>query len=150
MSNPLLKDFDTPPFEQIENIHYLPAIQEAITKAKIEIETIINNIASPTFNNTVEALEYSGKQLSKVTSVFFNLNSAETNDEIQQIAQEVSPLLSEFRNDITLNIDLFEKVKQVYNSEIDTLQGEQKRLLEKHYKSFTRNGALLMIIKRKL
>ncbi len=143
MNNPLLKDFDTPPFEKIENTHYFPAIEASILEAKKEIAVIINNDDKPTFANTIEALDYAGKQLSKITSIFFNLNSAETNDEIQNIAQEVSPLLSEFKNDITLNKELFLRVEKVYQLGIDSLEGEQKRLLEKHYKSFTRNGALL-------
>lgn len=143
MNNPLLKEFDTPPFEQIENKHYLPAIKQAIENARLEIDAIITAIEPASFSNTIEALEYSGKQLSKVTSIFFNLNSAETNDEIQHIAQEVSPILSEFNNDITLNENLFKKVKEVYDKEYSQLKGESKRLLEKHYKSFTRNGALL-------
>ncbi len=143
MKNPLLQDFHTPPFEQIKNHDYLPAIKEAIAIAKSEIDSISNNIDEPTFKNTIEALEFSGKQLNKITSIFFNLNSAETNDELQQIAQEISPLLSEFKNDITLNEDLFRKVKVVYGKEIDILKGEAKRLLERNYKSFTRNGALL-------
>ncbi len=143
MSNPLLDNFETPPFEKIKNDHYFVAIASSIKKAEAEIESIVKNVESPSFQNTIEALDYAGKQLSRVTSIFFNLNSAETNDEIQKIAQDISPLLSEFRNDITLNAALFEKVKAVYESSYNQLEGEQKRLLEKHYKSFTRNGALL-------
>ena len=142
--NPLLSNFKTPPFEKITNKHYLPAFKKAIEIAKEEIESIITNGDTPTFKNTIEALEYSGEQLSKISSIFFNLNSAETNDEIQSIAQEASPLLSEFGNDITLNNLLFKKVKSIYDQkETLTLNEEQKMLLTKHFKSFTRNGALL-------
>lgn len=143
-NNPLLSNFDTPPFAQIENHHYKPAFEKAIKMAEVEIEAIVKNPETASFKNTIEALEYSGKQLSKISAIFFNLNSAETNDEIQKIAQEISPKLAAFSNDITLNIPLFEKVKQVYeNTNKEDLNPEQQMLLEKNYKSFTRNGALL-------
>jgi len=144
MPNPLLTNFTNPPFSKVTTDHYLPAFEEAIKIAKSEIENIISNNATPTFKNTIEALEYSGEQLAKISSIFFNLNSAETNDTIQKIAQEVSPLLSEFSNDITLNDLLFEKVKSIY-LKIETLElnQEEHMLLEKHFKSFSRNGALL-------
>jgi peptidyl-dipeptidase Dcp len=142
--NPLLEPFDTAPFSKIKNKHFKPAFQEAIKKAKAEIDTITSNPEEPTFQNTLEALENTGETLSRVSSIFFNLNSAETNDEIQQIAQEVSPWLSEFSNDLTLNEDLFKKIKTVYfKKEELNLTVEQKTLLDKHYKSFTRNGANL-------
>src|SRR5690606_1585889 len=120
------------------------AIKKAIENAKIEIDDIVNSTESPTFKNTIEALEFSGEQLDRISSIFFNLNSAETNDAIQKIAQEVSPLLSEFANDITLNEALFKRVKFVYDSK-DTLNltTEQQTLLDKKYKSFSRNGANL-------
>src|SRR5690606_37505529 len=105
---------------------------------------ITNNHDAPTFENTIEALEFSGETLDRISSIFFNLNSAETNDEIQKIAQEVSPLLSEFGNDITLNEKLFDRIKSVYeNKSAFDLSDEQQMLLDKKYKSFTRNGALL-------
>src|SRR5690606_1593345 len=98
----------------------------------------------PTFENTIEALDFSGEQLDRISSIFFNLNSAETNDTIQKIAQEVSPLLSEFSNDITLNGALFLRVKTVYNQKSKlNLTTEQQTLLDKKYKSFSRNGANL-------
>ncbi len=144
MKNPLLSAFSTPPFSKIENTHFLPAFKEAIELAKNEIKQISEATAKPTFQNTIEALEFSGELLSNISSIFFNLNSAETNTQIQNIAQEVSPLLSEFGNDITLNEHLFLKVKSVFdNKEHFNLNQEQNQLLEKHYKSFTRNGALL-------
>ncbi|WP_034259362.1 M3 family metallopeptidase [Altibacter lentus] len=142
--NPLLHPFDTAPFSKIKNEHFLPAIEELIKKTKSEIETIATNPMPPTFENTVEALEDSGRQLDRVTSIFFNLNSAETNDDIQKIAQEVSPLLSNFNNDLLLNKPLFERVKAVYEEKDSLgLDAEQQMLLDKQYKSFSRNGANL-------
>lgn len=142
--NPLLKKFDITPFSEIKNEHFKPAFEEAIKIAKIEIDEIVTNNDKPTFQNTIEALEFTGGQLDRISSTFFNLNSAETNDEIQKIAQEVSPLLTEFSNDISLNEQLFKKIKLVYNSKDSLdLTEEQATLLEKRYKSFTRNGANL-------
>lgn len=142
--NPLLQSFDTAPFSKIKNQHFKPAFEQGIADAKAEIDAITANAETPTFANTIEALEFTGQQLDRISSIFFNLNSAETNDEIQQIAQEVSPLLSEFGNDITLNEALFKKVKTVYESknQLD-LNPEQQTLLDKKYKSFARNGANL-------
>ncbi len=142
--NPLLTPFDTAPFSKIKNEHFKPAFVQAMKDARAEIDTITQNTASPTYENTIEALEFSGQQLDRISSVFFNLNSAETNSEIQQIAQEVSPLLSEFSNDITLNETLFNRIKVVYEEiERETLTPEQETLLDKKYKSFSRNGANL-------
>ena len=142
--NPLLQKFNTAPFSKIEISHFLPAIQEAIIIARHEIDAIVENSDEPTFKNTIEALDFSGEQLDRVTSIFFNLNSAETNDEIQKIAQEISPLLAEFGNDITLNKALFERVKIVYDQKDNlNLTKEQATLLDKKYKSFSRNGANL-------
>jgi len=144
MNNPLLKPFDTAPFSEIKNEHFSPAIQQLIKNTKVEIDTITNNSETPTFKNTVEALDYTGQELDRATSVFFNLNSAETNDEIQKIAQELSPLLSDFSNDLLLNEKLFKRVKQVFDhKESLSLTVEQKTLLEKQYKGFSRNGANL-------
>jgi peptidyl-dipeptidase Dcp len=144
MKNPLLQAFDTAPFSKVKNEHFLPAIQELIDVTKAEIKLITSNTETPTFENTVEALENTGLQLDRVTSIFFNLNSAETNEEIQKIAQVISPLLTEFGNDILLNEALFKRVKQVFKIK-DNLQlnGEEKMLLEKQYKGFSRNGANL-------
>ncbi|HSP82721.1 MAG TPA: M3 family metallopeptidase, partial [Gillisia sp.] len=142
--NPLLHPFETAPFSKLKNEHFKPAILNAIEMARKEIETISNSKEAPTFSNTIEELEFSGRQLDLVTNIFFNLNSAETNEEIQKIAQEVSPLLSEFKNDIILNKALFERVKDVYmqRNSLD-LTVEQKMLLDKKYKAFSRNGANL-------
>ncbi len=142
--NPFLTNFNSAPFQTIKNKDFKPAIITLIEEAKKEISTIVKNTDAPTFKNTIEALEFSGQQLDRVTSIFFNLNSAETNDEIQKIAQEVSPLLTEFGNDITLNEGLFKRVKSVFDnkSSLD-LNTEQTTLLDKKYKSFSRNGANL-------
>jgi peptidyl-dipeptidase Dcp len=142
--NPLLQPFNTAPFSEISNEHYKPAIKEAIEIAKKEIAVIVESKAKATFKNTTEALDFTGEKLNRITSIFFNLNSAETNDEIQKIAQEISPWLSEFSNDITLNQALFLKVKTVFEDrERLTLTSEEKTLLEKQYKGFARNGANL-------
>jgi peptidyl-dipeptidase Dcp len=135
---------NTAPFSQIKIEDYFPAFQEGIALAKAEIDAIVNNPEAPTFENTVVAMDFSGDILDRLSSVFFNLNSAETNDEMQKIAQEVSPLLSEFGNDITLNAALFAKIKAVYDQkETLNLNPEQTTLLDKKYKSFSRNGANL-------
>ena len=142
--NPLLQDFNTAPFSKIEEKHYKPAIKKAINIAKAEIDEIVNNTDKPTFKNTTVALDFAGEKLNRITNIFFNLNSAETNDQIQKIAQEVSPWLSDFKNDITLNEGLFKKVKTVFDNlkNLD-LNAEQTMLLEKQYKGFARNGANL-------
>ena len=142
--NPLLQDFTTAPFSKISNSHFQPAIKKAIEIAKAEIDEIINNSEKPSFENTTVTLDFAGEKLNRITSIFFNLNSAETNDEIQKIAQEVSPRLTAFGNDITLNEDLFKRVKAVFDQkETLDLTAEQTMLLDKQYKSFARNGANL-------
>lgn len=148
MRNPLVDifntPFNTPPFSVIRNEHFKPAIEELIAGAKAEVNAIVDQKDTPTFSNTIEALEKSGKQLDRASSIFFNLNSAETNDEIQSIAKEISPLLTEFSNDVLLNEGLFSKVKNVHdNTNTSSLSEEQKTLLQKTYKGFVRNGALL-------
>ncbi|MGV6830848.1 MAG: M3 family metallopeptidase [bacterium] len=136
--------YDTAPFSEINEDEFLPSIIYAIQEAKNEVENIVRSTEEPSFKNTIEALEYSGELLGRITSIFFNLNAAETNENIQQIAQEVSPLLAEFSNDITLNEDLFKKVKSVYKNQTEfQLNDEQLKLLSKRYKSFVRNGANL-------
>ncbi|KYG73250.1 M3 family metallopeptidase [Roseivirga echinicomitans] len=146
--NPLIEKnsspFQTPYFSQIKNEHYQPAIVALINQAKLEIDAINNLSEAPSFKNTIEALEFSGKQLDRTTSIFFNLNSAETSDEMQAIARDISPLLTEFSNDILLNETLFKKVKSVYDAaDRSKLTPEQITLLDKTYKGFVRNGALL-------
>ncbi|MFT4855481.1 MAG: peptidyl-dipeptidase Dcp [Algoriphagus sp.] len=147
MHNPLLVEFDTPfgtaPFDQIQSADYLPAITQAIQLGKAEIEKIkVHSL--PTFENTIEALDLSGKLLGRITAVFFNLNSAETNDEIQKLARDISPLLTSHGNDILLDPILFERISHVYNQRKElNLSPEQLTLVEKTYKSFARNGAKL-------
>ncbi|WP_284651695.1 M3 family metallopeptidase [Flavobacterium terrisoli] len=135
---------NTAPFSQIKIEDYQPAFEANIAKARTEIDAITNNTEAPTFENTIEALDFSGQELDRLSSLFFNLNSAETCDEMQKIAQDVSPLLTAFGNDIALNEDLFKRVKAVHDQKDSlTLTPEQATLLDKKYKSFARNGALL-------
>ncbi|AVR47296.1 peptidase M3 [Christiangramia fulva] len=142
--NILLFEFDYAPFSKIKTEDYKPAILRSIELAKAEIDEIVSNKEAPDFKNTIEALEFSGQKLDRVTSIFFNINSAETNEQIQKTAQEISPLLSEFKNDVILNKALFEKIKTVFDQrETLKLTKEQETLLEKKYKAFTRNGANL-------
>ena len=144
LNKPFNTSYNTAPFSKIKTEDFLPAFKTGIEKAKAEIDDIVNNTENPSFENTIEALDYSGEELDRISSIFFNLNSAETNDEIQKVAQEVSPLLSEFSNDITLNEELFKRVKAVYDSKSGLkLTTEQETLLDKKYKSFSRNGANL-------
>ena len=147
MTNPLLAEFATPfnsaPFTLIKNEDFLPAIKTAIEEAKLEIEEI-KSVETPSFENVIEALDRSGKHLGIVSSIFFNLNAAETNPELQQLAREISPLLTQHSNDILLDQKLFQKVASVYESKDEfSLNAEQKTLLDKTYKSFVRNGAKL-------
>lgn len=135
---------NTAPFSQIQLADYKPAFEATIAQAKAEIDEIVNNAEAPTFENTIEALDFSGEALDRLSSIFFNLNSAETCDEMQKIAQEVSPLLTEFSNDISLNKELFKRVKAVYDQKSKlNLTTEQATLLDKKFKGFSRNGALL-------
>ena len=148
MQNPLLQTFTTKhnsaPFNEIKEEHFLPAFQELIKLSENEIEEIVTNSEEASFENVIEALAFSGDQLEIVSSVFFNLNSAETNDEIQKIAQEVSPLLTEFSAKISQNEKLFAKINKVYNEkEKYHLNEEQQMLLTETYKGFVRSGALL-------
>ena len=148
MKNPLLEKYNTPygtvPFSLIKEEYFLPALKEAIIIGKSEIDIIANNSEAPTFDNTIEAMQYAGELVGSISTVFFNLNSAETNDEIQKIAQEFSPLITEYSNDIRLNPLLFERINSVWeNKESFDLDDVQLRLLEKSYKGFARNGAKL-------
>ncbi len=147
MFNPLLESFQTPrdtaPFDQIKTEHFLPAIKQGIKVAQEEIEKIKSE-PLPTFQNTIEALDRAGKLLSRASSIFFNLNSAETNEQIQNLAREIAPLLTEHSNNILLDTELFNRVKQVFEQKNElNLTAEQSTLLEKSYKSFVRNGANL-------
>ena len=144
MQNILLTTFNEPPFSKINTDDFEPAFETAIQQAKSDIDAIVNQDSVPTFANTLEAISFSGMTLDRISSIFFNLHSAETNDEIQQIAQRVAPKLSAFNNDIILNEKLFKRVQSVYEqrNELD-LSPEQYTLLEKTYRNFVRNGALL-------
>ena len=147
MKNPLLVDFTTPfntiPFDKISENHYLPAIETSIEATLEEIESICQNEDLPTFENTIETLEKSGERLGVISATLFNLNSAETSDEIQKLTQQAAPLLTQLQNDIRLNQVLFDRIKSVYELENASLTPEQHTLLDKEYKSFVRNGALL-------
>lgn len=147
-ANPLLEKYNTPygtiPFDKIKNEHYLPAMETAMKEHNKEIDAIVNNVKPATFENTIVALEKSGALLTKVTTPFFNLLGAETNDEMQAIAQKVSPMLSEHGNAITLNEKLFARVKAVYDAKDKLkLTAEQQMLLQKSYDRFAENGANL-------
>lgn len=144
----LLEPFNTPyqtaPFDKIKTEDYLPAFKILIQKAEEEINEIVDNQEAPTFANTIEAMAYSGEQLDRASHVFFNLNSAETNDDIQKIAQELSPLLTEFSSKTTQNKELFHRIKKVYDERTNyNLNPEQNMLLDETYKGFVRSGALL-------
>ncbi|PKQ60616.1 peptidase M3 [Labilibaculum filiforme] len=152
-TNPLLKEFTTPyesaPFELIELNHFLPAFTKSIEMARKEINEIAESSDKPNFKNTIEALEYSGHKLDRVASIFFNLNHANTNDEMQALAREVSPMLTEFSNDIIMNEKLFSRVKVVYHQKNELkLTIEQEKLLTDRYKSFVRSGANLEKVKK--
>ncbi|WP_303839905.1 M3 family metallopeptidase [Apibacter mensalis] len=148
MSYNLVEKFNTPyesiPFENIKQEDFKPAIEQAIEDAKNEINEIVQNTDPPNFVNTIVALENVGKKLTIISSTFFNLNSAETNDYLQSLAEEISPMLTEYANDIILNEQLFEKIKIVYDTTLKSkLSQEEVRLLDKTYKDFSKNGALL-------
>ena len=153
MSNPLLSDFKTPfelpPFETIQTSHYTEGIEKALEEAKVEVNQIIDYPESPTFENVIEALELSGKKLERNASILFNLNSAETNDEIQQITQEISPKLSAFNSEVKQNEALFAKVKSVYDQKDNLdLNTEQRKLLKETYFDFVRRGVELEGVKK--
>lgn len=148
MPNPFFEKYNTPhgttPFDRIKTEHYEPAIREGIRRQAAEIDAITHNNQAPTFENTILAYEQSGELLSRVITVFGNLRSAETNDELQDIAQKMVPLLSEHSNNISLNEKLFERVKAVYDRKSElSLTGEQEKLLENAYNGFVRHGANL-------
>lgn len=144
MRNPLLEPFDLTPFASLKTEHFKPGFEKALEQARDEIDAISKNEAPPSFENTIEALDYAGYPLERISSAFFNLNSAETNPEIQTLAQEISPMLAAFGNDITLNETLFKRVRAVYETtDTKLLSAEQQMLLTKKFRHFQRNGALL-------
>lgn len=145
MSNPLLErwntPYETPPFDLIEVSHFKPAVGEAIRSATQEISLVAENTEFPTFDNTIAALELCGEKLGLISAVLFNLNSAETSKELQSAARDISPLLTRFSNDITLNEKLFSRVKSVFDSmDSPGLTQEQQMLLRKSYRSFIIGG----------
>ena len=155
MNNPLLQEwktpFTTPPFNIIKTDHFKPAIEEAIKTAKNEIAIITDNTDDPTFNNTIAALDLAGETVGKISSILFNLNSAETNIDLQAVTQDISPLLTRFSNDITLNGKLFERIRKIFESkEISKLNIEKKILVEKKFRSFMLGGAGLKEEDKKL
>jgi len=136
--------FQTPPFNEIKTEHFLPAFEEGIEQQKVEVDLIISHAETPTFENTIEAMEESGKLLTRVSNVFYNLNSANTNDEMQTIAKTVAPMLSKHNDDINLNSRLFERIKSIYEEKDKlNLSTEQQTLLKDYYDSFIRGGANL-------
>lgn len=146
--NPFLQPYTTPhqtaPFDKVTNDDYMPALKEGIRQARKEVAAITSNKEEPTFDNTIVALERTGDLLGKVTSVLFNLNSAETTPDLQKIVKEASPMLTEYGNDVTLNQKLYARIKSVYDKRASLkLDPESNMLLEKAYKRFARNGANL-------
>ena len=146
--NPLLADwntpYQTPPFNEIKVEHYAPAFDAAIAEARAEIDAIVADTAAPTFANTIEALERAGDKLTRIEYIFFNILEADANEQMQQVSMEVQPKLTEYSNDVSLNPELFARVKAVYDQrESLDLSLEEAKLLEKTYKSFSRNGAAL-------
>ena len=148
MKNPFLTEssapFGAPEFDKITNEHYLPAFEVAIAEGMAEIDAIVANQEEPTFENTIEAMEYAGGRLNKVAGIFYNLMEAHTNDQMQAIAEEISPKLTEFSMYTSLNAPLFERVKAVYQKKDELgLEADQMKLLEDTYKGFVRGGANL-------
>ena len=148
MKNPLLMEssapFGAPEFDKIENEHYLPAFEAGIVEAKAEIDAIIANEEEPTFENTIEAMDYAGATLNNVASIFYAVMEAHTNETMQQIAEEISPMLTEYSMYVSLNPELFARVKAVYEKKDELgLAQDQMKLLEDNYKSFVRGGANL-------
>jgi len=148
MENPFLTEskapFGAPEFDKIKNEHYLPAFEAGIAEAKAEIDAIVADQEEPTFENTIEAMEYAGETLNRVANVFYNLMEADTDEEMQQIAEHISPMLNEYSMYVSLNPELFAKVKAVYEKRNELgLEKDQMKLLEDNYKSFVRGGANL-------
>jgi peptidyl-dipeptidase Dcp len=146
--NPFFSEYNTPfgvpPFNLIENDHFLPAFKEGIKQQEAEIDAIVNNPEPATFENTIAALDYSGMLINRVGSVFYNYLSSNTSDEIQAIAQEVAPMMSAHGDNISLNMDLFARIQAVYEQKDQLgLNEEQEMLLEETYRNFVRNGAAL-------
>ena len=147
-TNPLLTPskapFGAPEFDKIKNEHYLPAFEVGIAEAKAEIDAIVANPEEPTFENTIEAMEFSGRTLNRVAGIFYNLMEANTNDQMQEMAEKITPMMTEFSMYVSLNDALFQRVKAVYEKKNELgLEQDQMKLLEDAYKSFVRGGANL-------
>lgn len=154
-NNPLLTEsplpHGAPQFDKIENSHYMPAFEQAIKEGKAQIDAIVNNPDAPTFENTIEALEYAGGSVDRTGAIFYNLLEADANEELQEIAEKISPILTEYEMYVSLNEKLFQRVKAVYNQrESLNLDPDQQMLLKKTYKGFERNGANLNAQQKKL
>ena len=150
MDNPLLTEstlpYGAPQFDKIRNEHYLPAFEQGIKEAKAEIDAIVANGEAPTFANTIEAMEFSGRTLDRVSGIFYNLLEADADPEKQEIAEKVAPMMNEFSMYVSLNEPLFCKVKAVYEQKDSLgLEKDQMRILEKTYKGFVRGGANLSL-----
>ena len=148
MKNPLLMEssapFGAPQFDKIENEHYLPAFEAAVAEAKAEIDAIVANEEEPTFENTIEAMEYAGGTLNNVAGIFYAVMEAHTNETLQEIAEQISPMLTEYSMYVSLNPVLFERVKAIYEKRNELgLAQDQMKLLEDNYKGFVRGGANL-------
>src|SRR5512133_965961 len=147
-NNPFFAEYNTPfnvpPFEKIKAEHYVPAFERGMAEGREDLKKIIANTEKPDFKNTIDPLDRMGELLTKVSYVFFGITSANTNDSLQKIEVDISPKLSEYRDEMFLNAELFKKVKSIYDDQANlSLDDEQKFLLENLYKSFVRNGALL-------
>jgi len=152
--NPFFAEYQTPfqvpPFDKIDTADYMPAFLEGIKQHNAEIDAIVNNSASPDFDNTILAFDKSGKLLTRVSKVFNNLNEAETNKQMQSIARELSPIISKHNDDIALNEKLFSKIKAVYDKRHDLkLDSQQIRVVEKYFRDFERQGAVIPHIRGK-
>ena len=148
MKNPLLVEstapYGAPMFDKIKTEHYLPAFEQAIADGKAEIDAIVANPEAPTFENTIEAMEYAGGTLNRVAGIFYNLMEANTNEQMQAVAEQIAPMLTDYSMYVSLNAPLFERVKVVYEQKENlNLDIDQIKLLEDSYKSFVRNGANL-------
>ena len=145
--NPLLQEstlpFGAPDFSKIQVTDYMPAFETAIQQTRDNIQQIVDNKDSATFENTILPFEDSSRQLARVASVFFALTEADKSPELSEIEKKVQPMLTDLQNEIAFNKPLFERIKQVYDKQHDTLTGEDQKLLEETYKEFVRKGALL-------
>lgn len=152
--NPLLQTWDTPfetaPFSKIKPEHYLPAFEAAIAEHEKEIKQIVSNSEAPTFDNTIAALDFSGQLLSRIQGVYFNMMAANTSEELQKLQEQIGPMLAHHSDNVSMNADLFKRIKAVWDAkDKQNYTDEQKALLEKTYKNFVRNGALLDEAKQK-